>query len=332
MQATSNYGLDQVRYYFEALGHYDEPKVSRALAASPPLTLVTDQDVWGDVTVLEDRPDYRYLRENFGIRRRGGVRLSSEKGWMDLLALQYDRLWTSVSGHTPRMMMRLLPHLAKAVEINRTFALLRSSYGAVVGALDHLHIGIFVVAPPGIVVAGNREGQRIVEMKDGMLRGHDGRLRCSEDVSGDALVSALAEVCATASAEGETRERLLLVKRRSLKRPLIVEIVPLRDGAGEFDRDLAGAVVYIVDPENTRALSALRMAQVFGLTRAETAVAQGLLDGTSLRDIADQRGTTEMTVKTQVKSVYAKTGARRRSDLVRLAVSVDPPIDRAGIF
>ena len=77
----ASYPIEQVRHYFENYGQYDEPVMSRTLAATPPLQLLRDCDVWGDVSALDDRPDYRWLRENIGARRRAGVRLSANRGW-----------------------------------------------------------------------------------------------------------------------------------------------------------------------------------------------------------------------------------------------------------
>lgn len=54
----------------------------------------------------------------------------------------------------------------------------------------------------------------------------------------------------------------------------------------------------------------------FGLTRAEAAVSAMLCAGTNLRAIAQARGATVTTVRNQVKSVMAKAGVRRQSELV----------------
>ena len=140
-QATSNYGLDRVQHYFDNYGHFDEPVVSQTLAKTPPFKLLKDKDVWGDMTVIEQRPDYRWGREQMGLRRRAGVRLSSNKGWMDLLALQFDRDWPEISPALQEQLNFILPHMAKVVEINRQFSILRERYRAVLSALDHVASG-----------------------------------------------------------------------------------------------------------------------------------------------------------------------------------------------
>jgi len=329
MQATSNYPIEDVHYYFNTLGQYDEPVMTTQFAITPRFQLLRDEDVWGDVSKLEDRPDYKWLRERIGAHRRAGVRLSTDKGWMDLLALQFaQRDWRAVPDTMPVRLQRLLPHLAKAVEVNRTFSLLRSSYRAVMGALDYIRIGIAIVAQGGAVVACNREARRIFDLDDGLRLARTGQLLCSKPSQNSELIAAIAETSATSAGEGGTAERLLLIERKSDQRPFLIEVAPLRDVTGEIGTGFAGAVVFIVDPDNAKEISTERLSILFGLSQAEAAVARAMVDGLSAREIADLRGTREDTVRTQFKSIYSKTGIRRRADLVRLAISVDPPFER----
>lgn len=60
-------------------------------------------------------------------------------------------------------------------------------------------------------------------------------------------------------------------------------------------------------------VSSLRAA--FGLTQAEADIALGLADGLSVSEIADCRGISGVTIRSQLKRVYEKTGARRQSEL-----------------
>jgi hypothetical protein len=77
LQASSIFTLEDVHYYFETLGHYDEPVMTQTFSGMPAFQLLRDEDVWGDVSSLDGRPDYKWLRDRFGANRRAGVRLSS---------------------------------------------------------------------------------------------------------------------------------------------------------------------------------------------------------------------------------------------------------------
>jgi pimeloyl-ACP methyl ester carboxylesterase/DNA-binding CsgD family transcriptional regulator len=66
--------------------------------------------------------------------------------------------------------------------------------------------------------------------------------------------------------------------------------------------------------------AAASLSASFGLTRAELDVVRHVLQGRSLKEIAEQSGRSEHTVRNQAKSVLAKTGAPSQVDLIRLVV------------
>lgn len=56
--------------------------------------------------------------------------------------------------------------------------------------------------------------------------------------------------------------------------------------------------------------------QLYGLTQAETDLANALMTGLSLENISEMRNVSVSTTRTQVKSVMSKTGTRRQAELV----------------
>ncbi len=79
--------------------------------------------------------------------------------------------------------------------------------------------------------------------------------------------------------------------------------------------DLGLVVIGEARPRSDRGAAAL--ARLYGLTEAEAGLAVALLEGQSLQDHAERRQRSLNTVKTHLKSVFAKTGARRQTELVR---------------
>jgi DNA-binding CsgD family transcriptional regulator len=57
---------------------------------------------------------------------------------------------------------------------------------------------------------------------------------------------------------------------------------------------------------------------LFGRTRAECRVALLLADGRSPREIAQTVGVSFETVRSQMKSIFAKTNVKRQGELIRL--------------
>lgn len=66
------------------------------------------------------------------------------------------------------------------------------------------------------------------------------------------------------------------------------------------------------------------LGQAYGLTGAELRVLLGLADDATPADIAQRYGIAASTVRTHLKSLFAKTGAKRQKDLVKLLLSAPP--------
>ena len=58
------------------------------------------------------------------------------------------------------------------------------------------------------------------------------------------------------------------------------------------------------------------MRTVFRLTQAEARLATQLARGESLENVADQFGIGKETARSQLKSIFAKTGVHRQAELV----------------
>lgn len=109
----------------------------------------------------------------------------------------------------------------------------------------------------------------------------------------------------------------IVIPRGSDRRPLLVQVVPVR-GLGldmlpgtrlallvtDLGRDS------IADPDDLRAL--------FQLSSSEAEVATLIARGFTVREIANRRGVADETVRVQIKSLFRKMEVKRQSDVVRL--------------
>jgi DNA-binding CsgD family transcriptional regulator len=105
--------------------------------------------------------------------------------------------------------------------------------------------------------------------------------------------------------------------------PLRLLAVPLsgeRVKASGLERPAASnlGLVVISEPQPEPATDQVVIETLFGLTKAEAALAAALASGETLRDYADASRRSLNTVKTHLKSVFAKTGTTRQAELVRL--------------
>jgi DNA-binding CsgD family transcriptional regulator len=99
--------------------------------------------------------------------------------------------------------------------------------------------------------------------------------------------------------------------------PLIAHVLPLRlAGLDVF----AGAVsiLFLTPITQQRGPGPELLQALFDLTPAEARIASLLIDGKSVSLISKMQSVSLNTVRTQLKSVFVKTGVDRQVDLVRL--------------
>jgi DNA-binding CsgD family transcriptional regulator len=90
------------------------------------------------------------------------------------------------------------------------------------------------------------------------------------------------------------------------------------DGGLRFEENACAAIYLIRVEDETQYVAQGRRAQMlFNLTSAEGEILSLFLAGRSLRDIADERRTATVTVRTQLKSIMHKTHSRHQLDLLR---------------
>jgi pimeloyl-ACP methyl ester carboxylesterase/DNA-binding CsgD family transcriptional regulator len=117
---------------------------------------------------------------------------------------------------------------------------------------------------------------------------------------------------------GRKGEKLVTLRIRSTitGSPVILRVTPVEGGAG---RPLALVVsTELVWPEGFEAT----VQEAFGLTQAEVEIVRGVAFGLPLRDIAEGRGRSLETVRTQVRSVLAKTETHSQAELVRVVLGL----------
>ena len=90
------------------------------------------------------------------------------------------------------------------------------------------------------------------------------------------------------------------------------------------------ATIILRDPARRLRLAAPDLEQLFDLSPAEARLARLLADGMSTEEAALQLGVSRNTVRSQLQSVFAKTGTNRQGDLVRLLLSSTATLAQSG--
>ena len=146
----------------------------------------------------------------------------------------------------------------------------------------------------------------------------------------DALFQTMLDQSLGARKRDWRREAVVL--KREDKCPVIARAISVGAEAHNL-LDGVAVVLLLVDPEDCHAPSYTLLQELFGLTRGEVHLANQLLCGQSLQEIADANGLSIATVRSQTKSVFAKTYTHRQAELVglltRLAILSESGTDEA---
>ena len=118
-------------------------------------------------------------------------------------------------------------------------------------------------------------------------------------------------------ATGQAEQVVTLRIRSSVTgSPVIVRIGPIAsDNAKPLALVMSTELVWPEGFEGT-------VQQAFGLTAAEVEIVQGITLGLPIKDIAESRGRSAETVRTQVRSILAKTETHSQSELIRVVMGL----------
>lgn len=300
-----------------------------AMMANPEREFWSDSQMMGmSAEQYAARPGVQWLNQNFNVLHGSASCLNLDRSWTDILLAMFpnDRGPITLSERATGNFF--LDHFAKTMEVSRSFSLLKSRFDGALTALDRFHIGIFILSPNGSVILKNAEAERQIADGDGLSISREGYLRTDHSDIGAEMREGIIKAVNTAKAQDNRAETLLSLPRKSGKDPYLVEISPFRED-GEIESLFSGCLVFVIDPAKTDVVTTTGMRKIYGLTPSESEVCRLVAEGFETDDIADNRNITRETVRSYVKQILRKTGTGNRSQLVRLALSVNLPIDAA---
>ena len=207
----------------------------------------------------------------------------------------------------------VLPHLARAAQIDRRLRTAAAQSFANDAILDRLPFGLFQLDSKGLVISANARAQGITQLRKGLTVTPTG---VHATVPGEEmrLQKAIAEVLAGGGS------RRVSVKRGLDERPYAILVSSIaRYGVGLSQR--TACVVFVTDPEGQSSPSAEAIAESFGLTPAEARVVCGLVMGVSLQDTATRLGISINTARTLLARAMARTGTNSQITLVRMVLT-----------
>jgi DNA-binding CsgD family transcriptional regulator/PAS domain-containing protein len=295
-----------------------------------PVAALTFGDVGQIVSVPEVVPYDEFRRSRFY------VEWAEPQGWIDVAVAVLDKSaggWgllgvsrNAANGMVDDEMRRrialVVPHIRRALRIGRAIERRQADAATFADVLDRLSAGLLLLDAQGRIVHTNVAA-------DGMLR--DGRLLRAIGrrlAGGDPQAErALRETAILPRAEGLGREGVLVPLRTCDGERYIARAMPLASAAPRGAGATAEATTAVFVRRATMDCpSPDVIAESYKLTPTELRVLFALVERGGVPEVAAALGIAETTVKTHLARLFAKTGARRQAELVKLVAGFAVPV------
>lgn len=279
------------------------------------------------VTLQELMPDtellgceyYRCYLEPIGVRHILGADIGAPDAFQARLRLGRGPDEKPFDANDKTLCATIVPHLERAIDIHARLNRMASERDLFAGAVEQLAVGTILLDEHGKFMQANQLAAQIISERDG-LQIASGQLELASHAQHREFKEALQLALDNARNKRPAVVQALRVQRPS-GRPdlgLMLRLVPQYQWAE--GQHVPAIAIFISDPDQVGEPSQQILAQLFGLTRAEAALATQLSRGLSIQEAAEVLHVSPHTARTQLKSVFAKTGVSRQAELIRLIV------------
>jgi DNA-binding CsgD family transcriptional regulator len=195
---------------------------------------------------------------------------------------------------------------------------------AALAALERLNYGVLLLGPEAELRHANRRAEDIARRTRAFSYATSGRLQAS-----NATLSAKLHKAVQLAAQGAalrdcpgTPLRLRGVTGAEVH----AFVVPVPGSTPPGEKSVV-AMMFVTDPESSLPNFPEKLRQIYHLSPTEAQLAEALVNGRSLKQFAVERGTSLNTVRTQLRSLAAKVGAKRQVDVVRCILTGPAVLD-----
>jgi len=195
---------------------------------------------------------------------------------------------------------------------------------AALAALERLNYGVLLLGSDGELRHANRRANDIARRTRAFSAGASGRLQASAGSLSARLHKAV-QTAAQCTDESELPGTALRL-RGMTGSEVHAYVVPVPGGPHRVDANVV-AMMFVADPQSTLPNFPEKLRQIYHLSPTEAQLAEALVNGRSLKQFAVERGTSLNTVRTQLRSLAAKVGAKRQVDVVRCILTGPAVLD-----
>ena len=303
---------DRERLYLETYYPLDEaiPRLRRL----PYNQLIRIADVYTEEE-LKSSEAYNALRTSAHAGQAINVRLETRNGLRIMWQVKDPVDGEGWSSAQLDWIRRLLPHVRQTVSVRQTLAGVSALGARLTDMLDTAGLGVVQLDRRGRIVAANDRARDLLRTGDHLFD-EDGLLFAHSPQDDDDLQKLLSRALPPFGAQGAGGSMVL--RRSSPLPPLVLHVNPIGPQESDYPVSPVAALVLVIDLATRIDVDPAVVAGVLDLTEMESRVAVQLAQGMSVSEIAAAMGREESTIRSHVKSTFAKHDLSRQADLVRL--------------
>lgn len=305
----------------------DNPRMHEEVTSS--LAIVRDEDIFSLHSPAVARFHERLKRAQLGHAISLDIKLPNNQ-YMTLIAHRkygdkrvFDRSFD-------QLFQQLAPHLQQSVVLSEKLNALSLQNARISQAADHVNTGMLLLSLNGRTYWNNQCALELIQRSE-HIKLIDGQLIFVHSADQQVFNALFLE----ALQQRDTRIRLIGTIGKYRLNPLqfLVTSVKVQSNDGTLETVMG---VFLSENEHDFAQLDVEVAQLYGLTPAESRLAVALANGLSLEEYALQKNVSVGTVRIQLKSIFSKMNITRQQELVRvLWASVSArtcPVIRSSIF
>jgi DNA-binding CsgD family transcriptional regulator len=219
------------------------------------------------------------------------------------------------------LVQSLLPHFARAMRSHEEAVGSQMESRLLRSAVDSLCLGVVILGESGEVLHANRCAERtLAERRSiGLI---NGTIRCTHPHEDRKLWGAIRLALAQRfDASRGTGGAAVAASRDDGSAWLSMLVRPIAPGPFACGGKAAAVAIYIRRSDQERNIPPSIISEVFGLTRTEAALALEIAEGATMDEAAAALEIRRNTARTHLRSIFAKVGVRRQTELMRVVLN-----------
>jgi DNA-binding CsgD family transcriptional regulator/PAS domain-containing protein len=283
-------------------------------------SILRSTEVWPEEEMVRSAFYNEYMHRH-DMHHLLNLSLFREESLLVPLVLMRPKSTANFGEQEVRLMACLMPHLQRAIKINRAMSGFETEQAIFSNILDRLPQGVVVIGESGRATFVNRAASLILDQRDGLTLNKQGQLEAADSSETNHLRRSVRTALDPKSDNGLHRGGAIQITRPSGLRPISALITSLHEQVSLHDLKKPAALIFLSDPERHTETTERVLRKLYDLTPAEARLTAILTQGKGVIDACAELEVTSNTARTHLKRVFQKTGARRQSDLVKIVMN-----------